>query len=174
MTRPVYTALRKSFENWPCWLLLSVLLILSLVPIHIGPFMDARPMLLLMGVFYWALFRPAFMNVFILFIIGIFYDSFSGGPFGLSALILIGTHVLIQYQRKLLLYQPFWILWGIYAIMAWITAFITWVLHMALSLGWVPVVPYLMDVLISAAFFPFIVTLLKIANPPLAQHYNKK
>ena len=164
----------KLIKNLPCWGLLFILLVLSLVPLGIGPLTDARPMLLLMGVFYWALFRPNFLNIFILFLIGIFYDSFAATPFGLTSLILIATHVLIQSQRKLLLYQPFWILWGIFGILALLAVFIIWGLHMILSLGFVSPISYLMDVLLSVAFFPFIVTLLKVANPPLAQHYNKK
>lgn len=166
--------LKKTLHLLPCIGLLFILLVLSLVPIHIGLLTDARPMLLLMGGFYWALFRPEFLNVFALFLIGLFYDSFAETPFGLTSLILIGTHVLIQSQRKLLLYQPFWILWGIYGILSLLAGIIHWSLHMVLTFGFVSPIAYLMDVLISVAFFPFIVSFLKIANPPLAQHYNKK
>ncbi len=174
MNKKQSALLKQTRDNLPCWGLLFILMILSLVPINIGPLSDARPMLLLMGVFYWSLFRPSFPNVFMLFLAGLFYDSFAATPFGLTSLILIGTHALISYQRKLLLYQPFWILWGIYSILAAIASVLLWLIHMVLSLGYVPVSAYIMDILISVAFFPFIVSLLKIANPPLAQHYNKK
>jgi rod shape-determining protein MreD len=154
--------------------MLAVLMLLSLVPLNIGILTDVRPMFLLIGVYYWSLFRPRFLSIFGLFVIGLFYDIMSGLPFGLTALILIGVNILIRSQRKILLHQPFWILWLVYITIATSIGGLSWGAHSLIRLHLIPAMPYVMEVLLSIAALPLLVPLLKLTNPPLRVHLGKK
>lgn len=154
--------------------MLALLMLLSLVPLNIGLLTDVRPMFLVIGVYYWSLFRPRFLSIFGLFVIGLFYDILSGLPFGLTALILIGINILIRSQRKILLHQPFWILWIVYISIAVGIGGLSWGAHSLIRFHMIPVMPYIMEVLLSIAAFPLLVPLLKLTNPPLRVHLRKK
>ena len=158
----------------PCWVLLTILFLLSIVPFDIGILKDAHPMFLLIGVFYWSLFRPDFISNIVLFVLGLWHDAILDNPLGMTALILIATSVTTIRQRKLLLHQPFWILWGVFGFVALTAGFFIFLLNMIFLSGFVPVIPYFLDIGLSFILFPLLVVFLKMTNPPLALHLTKK
>lgn len=154
--------------------MLALLMLLSLVPLNFGIFSDVRPLFLLTGIYYWSLFRPRFLSIFGVFCIGLIYDILAGLPFGFSSLILIALNILILRQRRILLHQPFWILWLVYITIVVCVGILTWGMHSLIRFHFMPVTPYLMETLLSVAGFPLLVPLLKLTNPPLRIHLRKK
>ena len=154
--------------------MLTALTALSLIPLDFGILRDVRPMFLLTGIYYWALFRPRFLSPFGVFMIGLIYDILAGLPFGLTSLVLIGVYMLVHRQRKLLFSQPFWILWMVYIILTTAAGAITWLLLSLLRFHIMPPMPQILEIFLSAATFPLIVLILKLANPPFKVHLDKK
>ncbi len=77
------------------------------------PFMNrVKPSLFLIPVFYFAIYRPVFLPYFIIFCAGIFLDLMGGMfPVGTQSLSFLFIGFLIAPKRRMLMAQPFSILW---------------------------------------------------------------
>lgn len=74
------------------------------------------PSLFLIPIFYWLVFRPDWLPLWALFIIGLFYDSLLGECLGYTSLLLIASYSLIQYIRPLLSPHHFFSIWGTFGL----------------------------------------------------------
>ena len=70
------------------------------------------PALFLIPIYYWLIFRPDWLPLWSLFVIGIFYDALMGSELGLSSLLLMLSTVAGNYIRPLLTPQHFFLIWG--------------------------------------------------------------
>lgn len=70
------------------------------------------PALFLIPVYYWLLFRPDWLPLWSLFILGIFYDALLGSDLGFSSLLLMLSNIAGHYARPLLNPQHFYLIWG--------------------------------------------------------------
>ena len=140
---------------------LLLFIILSIAPVNFGLFHHTRPMLLIMAVFYWSLFRPSFLGYLSLFIIGLIYDSFTLGLFGQTALTLIGLRFIVLMQRRLLINQPFWMIWIVFSVLALASAGFYYILQMIFEMHLLSPMRYLSDAVFSAILFPLIAAFLK-------------
>ena len=59
-----------------------LLVMVSVLPMHIPFFGTVSPVLSLMAVYYWSIFRPDLMPSFAVFGAGLFQDILSGTPLG--------------------------------------------------------------------------------------------
>ena len=157
---PLY---QRIMTKLPALGILFFLMLISISPIDFGIFKDARPMWLFVAVFYWSLFHPQFLNIFSLFLIGIFYDAFAPTPFGLSAFIFIGMRFIIDMQRKVLLNQPFWTVWLVFASLAFGAGLIMYLIQMLASWHLMSPAPWIVDITLTIIIFPIIASLLKPA-----------
>jgi rod shape-determining protein MreD len=72
---------------------------------------DLKIPFMMMGVYYWSIYRPRLLPIWMIFMFGILIDALTMMPIGLTALILLVTQKLILYQRRYLMGQSFAILW---------------------------------------------------------------
>lgn len=94
------------------YLFLILLLLLNLA--HL-PFMSeagTRPAFLLIGIYFWVIFRPNFIPLPLLFLLGIFLDILSGGLVGLNTLCFMLVALLVNSQRRFLLGQSWQVIWA--------------------------------------------------------------
>ena len=119
---------------------LTILLLVLLAHLHLPfPFYaEVVPALPLMGIYYWAVFRPDLMPPIVIFAIGLFQDALIGAPFGLSAMVYLLAHGFVRSQRRFLVGKPFWIFWGGFAIIAPLTGALTWILASACRGAFLP------------------------------------
>lgn len=93
-------------------------LILSLVKIPL-PLMDlVRPDVLLILVYFWAIYRPTFFSPAKIFVVGVLYDLLVGSYIGLSSILLLLFYVLVKGQRRFLMAQNFMVQWLCFALVA--------------------------------------------------------
>ena len=69
------------------------------------------PMVTLPSVFFWALYRPALMPLFVAVIIGLAEGAVFNSPLGLAVVPLVITVALVQVARRRLLYSGFGLQW---------------------------------------------------------------
>ncbi|HEX2751551.1 MAG TPA: rod shape-determining protein MreD [Alphaproteobacteria bacterium] len=105
-----------------------VLLVLSVFPIPTGHFGDVRPGFILMAVYYWSIMWPTVMTYLTTFLIGIAFDLLAGLPPGMNAMTLLMVQWVTRSQRKFMLGQSFRVIWAGLALMAFLSAFIHWVI----------------------------------------------
>lgn len=109
------------------FLLTFFLMLLGMLPLHLGDFGSIMPSVGLMGVFFWSVYRPNLMGPAAAFLIGFMGDALSGAPLGLGALIAVLVHASVVSQRQLFLAHGFPVLWWGYAMTASIAGILSWV-----------------------------------------------
>lgn len=162
------------FSLWPPCLVLIFLFILSIAPLKLGVFSDARPMFLVIAVYYWSLFRPKFLGIFGVFILGILHDLILGLVLGTTSFILIGVHVIMLRQRALLIRQPFTILWAGFALLCFCVSIIKWAISSLIVLHILSPGFFALELLLTIACFPLVVLVLKIGNTDVFDYAKAK
>ncbi|HZD26285.1 MAG TPA: rod shape-determining protein MreD [Alphaproteobacteria bacterium] len=69
------------------------------------------PILALISVYYWSVYRPALMPAPAAFLIGVFIDLLGGGPLGVGAVVLVLARWVALSQRRALIGKSFAIGW---------------------------------------------------------------
>lgn len=105
-----------------------VLVLIGAVPLHIPGFVPVSPLLPMIGIYYWAIYRPDLMPVAAVFIIGILYDALSGTPMGVSAAIFVIVHGIIDSQRRFFAGKSFMIVWLGFVLVSAGALLATWLL----------------------------------------------
>lgn len=88
-----------------------VLLVIGTIPFHIPGFAQVAPMLPLIGIYFWAVYRPDLMPAAAVFLIGIIHDFLSSLPVGVSALIFLLVLGAALAQRSFFSGKSFVIVW---------------------------------------------------------------
>ena len=81
------------------------------LPIRLS-FFELMPMLIAVAsVYYWSIYRPEYMPIGAVFLLGLVHDFFSGGPFAATALALLALHLVTLTQRETLAGKSFIVIW---------------------------------------------------------------
>ncbi|MFP6706699.1 MAG: rod shape-determining protein MreD [Alphaproteobacteria bacterium] len=135
----------------------SVLLILAAVlPYGLPKSSLAAPVLALISVYYWSLFRPELMPAGAAFLLGLLVDVLSGGPPGLNALVLILVHWAASGQRRALAGKSFAVGWLGYLLIAGGAAILNWFVASVFHVTVIESVPLLVSHAIGTAAYPLV------------------
>ncbi|MCB9991862.1 MAG: rod shape-determining protein MreD [Rhodospirillales bacterium] len=150
-------------------LLVPHLLLLVLLGLNITalPFFTAgamKPQMVLMAVYYWAIYRPTLLPPAFCFAIGLLMDVLTGMTPGINALILVLTQWGIREQRRFLMGQPYSTIWLVFGIVALASMLVQWALYGLVHMHWGPVMPALTGALVTMFLFPFVTLLLVMTH----------
>ena len=109
----------------------SVVALLSLVTILPYPFPMIEyylPYLTLMGVYFWSVEQPDLLPLVAVFSIGVVEDALTGGPLGLSALLLIILRQFAAAQRRFLIEANRQFSWIIFMVLCFLFAAVFWLI----------------------------------------------
>lgn len=144
----------------------SVLLILAAVlPYGLPKSSLAAPVLALISVYYWSLFRPELMPAGAAFLLGLLVDVLSGGPPGLNALVLILVHWAASGQRRALAGKSFAVGWLGYLLIAGGAAIVNWFVASVFHATVIESVPLLLSHAIGTAAYPLVAIFLARLQP---------
>ena len=107
--------------------LTMLLLMVFALPIAVPAFGVAAPSVGLISVYYWSLYRPDLMMPGAAFLIGLFADLLSGGPFGLNALVLVLVQWFAVSQRPSLYGKSYAVGWLGFGVLAAAASAAYWV-----------------------------------------------
>jgi rod shape-determining protein MreD len=107
--------------------LAAALLLFGFVPIGVGVLVTLAPMLVVMAVYYWSIYRPKLMPPWFAFLLGLLHDLMSGGPLGLTALLLLALRGLGASQRRMFVSRSFVLNWWGFALAAFASSLVFWV-----------------------------------------------
>lgn len=127
---------------------------LSSVPIGIPYYSAVTPFFPLIAVFYWSIYRPELLPAMTVFVAGVLFDIFTGGPMGLIALILLAVHGIAASQRRILLGQSFWVEWAGFTLVAAGAATVGWVLSCGFQFAFLPPAQFAIQAALTAALYP--------------------
>lgn len=145
--------LRGSIPFW----LTFFLALLTVVPLRIEGFGPVTPALVMISVFYWSLHRPYLMPAPVVFLVGLISDILTGVPLGLSSLMLLFVHLVAVSQRHVFVGKAFILTWWGYVWVASGTSLLTWIVACLYSLTLIPILPVLLQLLLTILIFPLIV-----------------
>lgn len=133
-----------------------VLVLLGAVPVHVPGFASVTPLLPMIGIYYWAIYRPDLMPVAAVFVIGLLYDALSGAPLGVSAAIFVIVHGIIDSQRRFFAGKSFMIVWLGFFLVSAGAELVTWLLVSAYYGTFVEPAALMFQYLITLGCFPLL------------------
>ncbi|GAA0583525.1 rod shape-determining protein MreD [Caenispirillum bisanense] len=108
------------------FVLTLLLILLAATPTHLPGMVRVGPMLSLIGVYYWAVYRPDLMGYGSAFTLGLFEDILTGAPLGSGALTLLIATGLVVSQYKFFKNKSFAVTWWAFAVVAFLATGARW------------------------------------------------
>lgn len=136
------------------------LLLLTLIPLHVPAIIGIMPMLPMMCVYYWAIFRPDLFPAWAAFLIGLLSDVVAGTPLGVNALVLLVVQGVSASQRRFFLGKSFLVAWWAFGLLAAGAAGMTWVLTVMLVGKSIDGLPIMFQYMLTMGLFPILTRLL--------------
>lgn len=136
--------------------LMALLLILNSVSVPLAVAVDLKPPFFLMGLYYWAIYRPTLIPPWMAFSTGILADLVGGLPLGLNAVVFVLVDWLVTDQRRFLMGQSFIMVWVGYFFVSVFALHLQWLIFGLVNLSWLPVRPLWFSLLLGMALFPLV------------------
>lgn len=137
-----------------------VLALFAVLKVPAPGFADIAPMLPVIAVYYWSLYRPELLPPVAVFAIGFLVDSLSGTPLGVNALLLLAVSAFVRSQRQLLEPRGFVLHWFAFLIVVALFESLRWALMSMLGGGLVGLGPPAYRAGLAVALYPLISWLL--------------
>jgi len=154
----------QRLDSWACRMtpfgLSLVLVLLSVVPLHIPGFARVMPLLPLMAVFHWAVYRPELMPVYAVFLLGILQDALAGTPIGINAVVFLAVYGVVLAQRRFFAAKSFAIVWLGFALIAAGAAAASWVLVSSFNVTLVEAGALVYQYLLTVGVYPVLAWML--------------
>ncbi len=131
-----------------------ILLVTNAIPFHIPGFAQVAPLLPLIGIYFWAVYRPDLMPAAAVFLIGILHDFLAGLPVGVSALIFLAVLGAALAQRSFFFGKSFVIVWIGFIFVAAGALTLEWLLLSVISGEVIQVRAALYQFGLTISFFP--------------------
>ncbi|HTH15952.1 MAG TPA: rod shape-determining protein MreD [Magnetospirillum sp.] len=130
------------------------LLLLTAIPTHMPGFAGIAPVLPMIGVYYWAIYRPDLLPAWAAFLVGFLYDIISGTPLGVNALVLLLVQGTAASQRKFFLGKSFMVAWWAFGLLAAGAIGLSWILVVILTGTVLDALPVIFEYLLTMGLFP--------------------
>lgn len=152
---------RGANSDNPLWNFIPVVfttlaVLMTMVPFGLSSAVLAPPSFGLVAVFLWAVYRPDLLPPAVVFAMGLLQDLLWGGPLGLWAFVFLASYLLSETQRLVLIGQGFGFMWAGFGMVAGVAGILSWLAASAYYGQFVPLVPVLVQAVLSLAVFPLI------------------
>ena len=142
------------------FVLTLVMVVLAQVPLHISGFAEVAPILPLMAVYHWAIYRPDLLPAVAAFLAGLLHDALSGMPFGVNAAVFVIVHMAVMTQQVFFQGKSFLIIWLGFALVAGGAVILTWLLNALFFAAIASVEAAFVQYLVTVGVFPVLAWLL--------------
>ena len=148
-----------------------LLMLVALTPTNVPGLSPVMPMLALMSVYFWSIYRPEFLGYGAVFGLGLLEDLLTATPVGATALVFLLTQWIVLRQQKFFNAKPFIVTWFAFIFIAAGAAIIRWIAHgLVDDAGFTPLGPILACTLITVALYPLVGWLLSKTQAKLMGH----
>lgn len=113
-----------------------VLVLAGIMPFSLLPFYTVPLPLVLVVIYYFAVFHPSALNCISVFFIGVFADLLTDSPFGLQAFSYVLLFFLANLNRRFLLSLNFAGLWTAFGVILAGTYLLWYLLFSLATLSW--------------------------------------
>jgi rod shape-determining protein MreD len=135
-------------------LITLLLVVFTVLPLGVAYFSAVTPMIVMMSVYYWSLYRPDLLPAVAVFGVGVLLDILSGGPTGLYALVLLLVQGTCVSQRRYIVGKPFLVEWTGFSIVALGASFVGWLGASLFYGALIGIIPLIVQFFISVGLYP--------------------
>lgn len=146
------------------YIFLFVLLLMNLVDV---PFLGAeggRLSLLLIGLYFWTVYRPPLLPYPLVFLAGLILDFLSGGLVGLYALCFMIMTMIVRGQRRFLLGQSWPVVWAGFCVAATVVIVFQFLAYSIAGDAVPPLGSMVYNLIVSSLLYPLILPLMMALN----------
>jgi len=136
------------------FLLTLALVILNIIPLEIPGFSRVVPLMPLMAVFHWAVYRSELLPAYAVFIIGLLQDIFSGVPIGVYTIVFLMVYGIVIWQHRFLFGKSFSIIWLGFSIVSAGAFLLTWILISLWNFSFLEQQAVFVQYLLTVAIYP--------------------
>lgn len=120
-----------------------------------GPMaVPVAPLLALMSVYYWSVYRPDWLSAPVVFFLGLIADCLFGGPLGLNALLFLFAYGMTASQRLILQSRPFGICWFAFAMVVVACSLLSWLVGSLFYGHLFDIAPFAVQGVLTILLFP--------------------
>ncbi len=131
-----------------------LLILVSVAPLRMPGLATASPLLPLMAVYHFGLFRPTLLPHWLVLLLGLLIDLLSGNPVGVNAVVLLMVRHFVEANQRFLVDKPFAVIWFGYALAS--AGAVAGIWALTCFLMWQPIDPrpVVFQYLIALALYP--------------------
>jgi len=128
--------------------------VFSIQPVHIPGYASLSPAFALMTVYHWTIYRPDLLPPVAIFVIGVAFDILSGGPPGVTALLLLLARAVVLRYRRAFINRTFPFVWGGFTLLSGAAMLGLWAVHSSLALTLVEFRGSIFRAVLTISLFP--------------------
>lgn len=130
------------------------------VPLHIPGFAEVAPILPLMAVYHWTIYRPDLLPAVAVFFVGLLHDALSGMPFGVNAAVFVVVHMVVMSQQVFFQGKSFPVIWLGFSLVAAGAVTLAWLLNALFFSAITSVEAAFVQYIVTVGAFPVLAWLL--------------
>ena len=154
MRRSIWVRLDTLARRISPFALSLLLVVVHVVPLGVPTLPQVAPLLPLMAVYHWAIYRPDLLPAPAVFVIGLLQDALTGVPVGINAAVLLLVYGGVVGQRRFFVGKSFAVTWMSFAIVAAGAAQASWLLASLYHVTLLDPRPVFVQFLLTAALYP--------------------
>ena len=137
-------------------MLTLILVVLNQVPFHIPWFAEVMPLLPLIAIYHWTVYRADLLPPYAVFIVGILQDLLTGAPLGLHAVVYLGVYGTVLSQQGFFSCRAFFTVWLGFGLIAAAASAAGWVLVSAWNVALLEARAVFYQYLLTVGVFPLV------------------
>lgn len=145
-------------------LLLGVLFLFSVTALPWSVMGAVKPQLVLVAIYYWAIYRPTLVPPYLCFAVGLMIDIISGLPLGLNAVVLTLVQLVVRNQRQFLMAQAYFTIWAVFVLVGFLALFLEWGMFGLAQMIWPPILPVMLSATTTVLLFPVVTFFLVLTH----------
>ncbi len=131
-----------------------LLVVASVLPTHTPSFGTVSPILSLMAVYYWSIFRPDLMPPFAVFGAGLVQDILFSTPLGAFAFIFLLVRMVVVAQRRFFIGNSFVVMWWGFMLVAVGSLALAWGITSLLNMTLISASGVIFQAFLTLSLFP--------------------
>jgi rod shape-determining protein MreD len=142
------------------FILTLTFVVFAQVPLHIPGFAQVAPILPLMAIYHWTIYRPDLLPAVAVFFVGLLHDALSGMPFGVNAAVFVLVHMAVMSQQVFFQGKSFPVIWLGFSLVAAGAVALTWLLNALFFAAITSIEAAFVQYLVTIGAFPVLAWLL--------------
>lgn len=134
-------------------ILMSILIVAT--PTRLPGFASVAPQLPLVGIYYWAIYRPDLLRPWAAFALGAIADIIAGTPLGVSSLVFLTVQGVVGSQRRFL-GKSFLMAWWGFAMVGAGALVLEWIMSSVILVSVLPIQALGFQYLLTLTVYPLL------------------